>query len=105
MPKTRRKLRLSFVYKSFDVYTHVIQIFQYVAKPKKQFTVFTWFCNFFTIVTSLKLFFRVLSEARELTEFPNLNGTSALEVLRIDRASIYDIPDTLCMTCPKLKSL
>jgi len=48
---------------------------------------------------------RVLSEARELTEFPNLNGTSALEVLRIDRASIYSIPDTLCTTCPKLKSL
>ncbi|KAL4120563.1 hypothetical protein QTP88_013233 [Uroleucon formosanum] len=47
----------------------------------------------------------VLSEARELTEFPNLNGTSALEVLRIDRASIYSIPDTLCTTCPKLKSL
>ncbi|XP_025424685.1 lutropin-choriogonadotropic hormone receptor [Sipha flava] len=47
----------------------------------------------------------VLSEARELTEFPNLNGTSALEVLRIDRASIYSIPDSLCTTCPKLKSL
>ncbi|XP_050421176.1 leucine-rich repeat-containing G-protein coupled receptor 5 [Adelges cooleyi] len=47
----------------------------------------------------------VLSEARDLTEFPNLNGTSALEVLRIDRASIYSIPDSLCFTCPKLKSL
>lgn len=54
---------------------------------------------------SLFSFSRILSEARELTEFPNLNGTSALEVLRIDRASIYSIPDSLCTTCPKLKSL
>ncbi|XP_050544961.1 leucine-rich repeat-containing G-protein coupled receptor 5 [Daktulosphaira vitifoliae] len=47
----------------------------------------------------------VLSEARELTEFPNLNGTSALEFLRIDRASIYSIPDSLCITSPEIKSL
>lgn len=50
-------------------------------------------------------FYRILSEARELKEFPNLNGTSALEILRLDRASIFTVPSNLCKTCPKLKSL
>ncbi|XP_073994058.1 G-protein coupled receptor rickets isoform X3 [Rhodnius prolixus] len=47
----------------------------------------------------------ILSDARELTEFPSLNGTSALEILRIDRASLHSVPKTLCITCPKIKSL
>nr|XP_014291441.1 lutropin-choriogonadotropic hormone receptor [Halyomorpha halys] len=47
----------------------------------------------------------VLSDARELKEFPSLNGTSALEILRIDRASIRYVPETLCKTCPRIKSL
>lgn len=49
--------------------------------------------------------FRIMSDARELTEFPSLNGTSALEILRLDRASLYSVPSSLCRTCPKLKSL
>lgn len=47
----------------------------------------------------------ILSEARDLTEFPSLNGTTALEVLRLDRASIHSVPSSLCTTCPHLKSL
>ncbi|XP_026684624.1 leucine-rich repeat-containing G-protein coupled receptor 6-like [Diaphorina citri] len=47
----------------------------------------------------------ILSEARDLREFPSLNGTTALEVLRLDRASIYSVPSSLCSTCPHLKSL
>ncbi|XP_014245069.1 lutropin-choriogonadotropic hormone receptor isoform X2 [Cimex lectularius] len=47
----------------------------------------------------------ILSDARELTEFPSLNGTSALEILRIDRASLQTVPETLCKSCPKIKSL
>ncbi|CAH1104067.1 unnamed protein product, partial [Psylliodes chrysocephalus] len=47
----------------------------------------------------------ILSDARELSTFPNLNGTSALEILRLDRAGISSLPDTLCTTCPRLKSL
>ncbi|XP_074025925.1 G-protein coupled receptor rickets isoform X4 [Leptinotarsa decemlineata] len=47
----------------------------------------------------------ILSDARELSTFPNLNGTSALEVLRLDRAGITSVPATLCATCPRLKSL
>lgn len=48
---------------------------------------------------------RILSEARDLSTFPNLNGTTALEVLRLDRAGISSVPITLCTTCPRLKSL
>ncbi|XP_008192240.1 lutropin-choriogonadotropic hormone receptor isoform X3 [Tribolium castaneum] len=47
----------------------------------------------------------ILSEARELSTFPNLNGTTALEILRLDRAGISSVPSTLCTTCPRLKSL
>lgn len=48
---------------------------------------------------------RILSDARDLSVFPSLNGTSALEILRLDRASLTGVPPTLCETCPKLKSL
>ncbi|XP_063916141.1 lutropin-choriogonadotropic hormone receptor isoform X4 [Zophobas morio] len=47
----------------------------------------------------------ILSEARELSTFPNLNGTTALEILRLDRAGISSVPSSLCTTCPRLKSL
>ncbi|XP_039295282.1 lutropin-choriogonadotropic hormone receptor [Nilaparvata lugens] len=47
----------------------------------------------------------ILSEARELREVPCLNGTTGLEILRLDRASITSIPSSLCHTCPRLKSL
>ncbi|XP_065158944.1 lutropin-choriogonadotropic hormone receptor isoform X2 [Atheta coriaria] len=47
----------------------------------------------------------ILSDARELSTFPSLNGTSALEILRLDRAGISSVPATLCYTCPGLKSL
>ncbi|KAK9875696.1 hypothetical protein WA026_009493 [Henosepilachna vigintioctopunctata] len=47
----------------------------------------------------------ILSDAKNLTIFPNLNGTSALEVLRLDRSSLTEVPTTLCTFCPKLKSL
>ncbi|CAH0561146.1 unnamed protein product [Brassicogethes aeneus] len=47
----------------------------------------------------------ILSEARDLSAFPNLNGTTALEVLRLDRAGLSSVPATLCLTCPRLKSL
>ncbi|KAJ8941631.1 hypothetical protein NQ318_010657, partial [Aromia moschata] len=47
----------------------------------------------------------ILSDARELSTFPNLNGTAALEVLRLDRARISAVPTSLCATCPRLRSL
>ena len=50
-------------------------------------------------------FFRMVSEAREVTEFPNLNGSSSLELIRLDRASIGSIPIDLCEVVPNLRSL
>jgi len=50
-------------------------------------------------------FLRILSDARNLTEFPLLNGTEALEILRLDRGALTDVPSTLCLSCPRLKSL
>ncbi|KAH1019185.1 hypothetical protein HUJ04_009039 [Dendroctonus ponderosae] len=47
----------------------------------------------------------ILSDAKELSTFPHLNGTSALEVLRLDRAGLNHVPASLCTFCPKLKSL
>ncbi|XP_076257217.1 G-protein coupled receptor rickets isoform X2 [Rhynchophorus ferrugineus] len=47
----------------------------------------------------------VLSDARKLSTFPNLNGTSSLEVLRLDRAGLSIVPSSLCTFCPKLKNL
>ncbi|KAK9701125.1 Leucine rich repeat [Popillia japonica] len=47
----------------------------------------------------------ILSDARGLSTFPSLNGTSALEILRLDRADITSVPSTLCYTCPRLRSL
>lgn len=50
-------------------------------------------------------FFRILSNLKELQIFPNLNGTKSLEVLRLDRAQVTNVPKNLCEQCPKLKSL
>ncbi|XP_011298255.1 lutropin-choriogonadotropic hormone receptor isoform X2 [Fopius arisanus] len=47
----------------------------------------------------------IISNVRGLVDFPNLNGTSALEVLRLDRASLQTVPEVICKQCPKLKSL
>ncbi|KAG7159750.1 Follicle-stimulating hormone receptor-like, partial [Homarus americanus] len=47
----------------------------------------------------------ILKETRELTDFPSLNGTYNLEMLRIDRAALTSVPDHLCSFTPKLRSL
>ncbi|XP_043667311.1 lutropin-choriogonadotropic hormone receptor isoform X3 [Vespula pensylvanica] len=47
----------------------------------------------------------ILSDIKEMRVFPNLNGTSSLEVLKLDRARLKAIPPDLCVQCPKLKSL
>ncbi|XP_034190951.1 G-protein coupled receptor rickets isoform X2 [Osmia lignaria lignaria] len=47
----------------------------------------------------------ILSNLKELRIFPNLNGTRSLEVLRLDRAQVSEVPRDLCEECPKLKSL
>ncbi|XP_078050544.1 G-protein coupled receptor rickets isoform X2 [Augochlora pura] len=47
----------------------------------------------------------ILSNLKELRIFPDLNGTRSLEVLRLDRAQIKDVPANLCGNCPRLKSL
>ncbi|XP_015119658.1 lutropin-choriogonadotropic hormone receptor [Diachasma alloeum] len=47
----------------------------------------------------------IISNVRGLVDFPNLNGTGALEVLRLDRASLQTVPDEICKQCPRLKSL
>ncbi|XP_032663831.1 lutropin-choriogonadotropic hormone receptor isoform X1 [Odontomachus brunneus] len=47
----------------------------------------------------------ILSNVKELRLFPNLNGAISLEVLRLDRSQLKEIPSNLCQQCPKLKSL
>ncbi|XP_076236661.1 G-protein coupled receptor rickets isoform X2 [Calliopsis andreniformis] len=47
----------------------------------------------------------ILSNLKELRIFPNLNGTRSLELLRLDRAQLTEVPGDLCQQCPKLKSL
>ncbi|XP_067135989.1 leucine-rich repeat-containing G-protein coupled receptor 5-like isoform X2 [Centruroides vittatus] len=47
----------------------------------------------------------ILSEVRKMEEFPDLKGTSALEHLRLDRASLKTVPEDLCRKVPMLKSL
>lgn len=48
---------------------------------------------------------RVLSDAKSLSELPSLEGCSSLEILRMDRANISVIPNTLCQNSSHLKSL
>ncbi|XP_011860630.1 PREDICTED: lutropin-choriogonadotropic hormone receptor [Vollenhovia emeryi] len=47
----------------------------------------------------------ILSNVKELRLFPNLNGAASLEVLRLDRSQLKEVPSNLCRQCPKLKSL
>ncbi|XP_058121217.1 follicle-stimulating hormone receptor [Anopheles ziemanni] len=47
----------------------------------------------------------ILSDVRGLNELPPLDGCTSLEVLRIDRANLSKIPDHICKTSPRLKSL
>ncbi|XP_057341301.1 lutropin-choriogonadotropic hormone receptor isoform X2 [Microplitis mediator] len=47
----------------------------------------------------------ILSNVKELMNFPNFNGTKSLEILKLDRASLTTVPDYLCVQCPNLKSL
>uniref|UniRef100_T1IXW6 G-protein coupled receptors family 1 profile domain-containing protein n=1 Tax=Strigamia maritima TaxID=126957 RepID=T1IXW6_STRMM len=57
----------------------------------------------FSNMTKLKKL--IISEVKELDQFLDLNGTVSLEILRIDRARISQIPNNLCQALPKLKSL
>ncbi|XP_055600909.1 leucine-rich repeat-containing G-protein coupled receptor 5A-like [Uranotaenia lowii] len=47
----------------------------------------------------------ILSDVRGLQELPPLDGCSALEVLRVDRANLTKLPDHMCKTSPRLRSL
>ncbi|XP_053694769.1 leucine-rich repeat-containing G-protein coupled receptor 5 [Sabethes cyaneus] len=47
----------------------------------------------------------ILSDVRGLQELPPLDGCISLEVLRIDRANLTKIPDHICKTSPRLRSL
>lgn len=48
---------------------------------------------------------RILSDVRALQNFPDLDGCYALEVLKLDRAGLTEIPENLCKQIPRLKSL
>ncbi|XP_038107738.1 follicle-stimulating hormone receptor isoform X2 [Culex quinquefasciatus] len=47
----------------------------------------------------------ILSDVRGLQELPPLDGCTSLEVLRIDRANLTKLPDHMCKTSPRLRSL
>ncbi|XP_065072705.1 leucine-rich repeat-containing G-protein coupled receptor 5 isoform X2 [Ochlerotatus camptorhynchus] len=47
----------------------------------------------------------ILSDVRGLQELPPLDGCTSLEVLRIDRANLTKLPDHICKTSPRLRSL
>ncbi|CAG9766983.1 unnamed protein product [Ceutorhynchus assimilis] len=66
-----------------------------------------WIIGLFSLLAFILKppFCRILSDAKELSTFPNLNGTGALEILRLDRAGLTHVPALLCNFCPKLKSL
>ena len=49
--------------------------------------------------------YRVISEAKHVSQFPNLNGTNSLQVIRFDRANIREITQAVCHHSPHLKSL
>lgn len=57
------------------------------------------------MTTFAGLSFSVLSDAKNLVELPNFDGSPAIEILRVDRASLTTIPDGICQTSPRLKSL
>ncbi|KAH8410206.1 hypothetical protein KR009_008320 [Drosophila setifemur] len=47
----------------------------------------------------------ILSDVRTLRSFPELEACHALEILKLDRAGIQDVPLNLCRQTPRLKSL
>ncbi|XP_022250278.1 leucine-rich repeat-containing G-protein coupled receptor 5-like [Limulus polyphemus] len=47
----------------------------------------------------------ILSDVRNLEEFPDLTETNALEHLRLDRALLHTVPPNFCHQVPLLKSL
>ncbi|KAL7740368.1 hypothetical protein ACLKA6_013166 [Drosophila palustris] len=47
----------------------------------------------------------ILSDVRTLKNFPELEGCHALEILKLDRAGIQEVPAKLCRQTPRLKSL
>ncbi|XP_034668391.1 leucine-rich repeat-containing G-protein coupled receptor 4 [Drosophila subobscura] len=47
----------------------------------------------------------ILSDVRTLRAFPDLEACHALEILKLDRAGIQDVPSNLCRQTPRLKSL
>ncbi|XP_045593911.2 leucine-rich repeat-containing G-protein coupled receptor 5 isoform X1 [Procambarus clarkii] len=47
----------------------------------------------------------ILKEAKQLQAFPDLNGTSSLELIRIDRSALTTVPWDLCTSAPRLRSL
>ncbi|XP_045126803.1 follicle-stimulating hormone receptor-like isoform X2 [Portunus trituberculatus] len=47
----------------------------------------------------------ILKEIRGLSQFPHLNGSKSLEMIRIDRASLTALPPSLCSFVPALRSL
>ncbi|XP_045175461.2 leucine-rich repeat-containing G-protein coupled receptor 5-like isoform X1 [Mercenaria mercenaria] len=62
-------------------------------------------CGMNTFSGLPKLVELVLSEAHELTSFPNLAGSNGLEKITIDRASITSLPDKLCQNLHALTVL
>ncbi|KAI8121074.1 Lutropin-choriogonadotropic hormone receptor, partial [Lucilia cuprina] len=47
----------------------------------------------------------ILSDVRFLKKFPDLEGCYALEILKLDRAGIHEVPANLCRQAPRLRSL
>ena len=47
----------------------------------------------------------IISEARTVSQFPNLNGTERLESIRFDRSQIRTIPQEICHHSPRIRSL
>ncbi|XP_032569811.1 leucine-rich repeat-containing G-protein coupled receptor 5 [Drosophila sechellia] len=47
----------------------------------------------------------ILSDVRTLRSFPELEACHALEILKLDRAGIQEVPANLCRQTPRLKSL
>ncbi|XP_070067678.1 leucine-rich repeat-containing G-protein coupled receptor 5 isoform X2 [Drosophila takahashii] len=47
----------------------------------------------------------ILSDVRTLRSFPELEACHALEILKLDRAGIQEVPTNLCRQTPRLKSL
>ena len=47
----------------------------------------------------------MISEAKDLTHFPNLNGTHSLDHVRLDRSKIKHVPYSICKQSPNLRGL